>query len=51
MHGGSYTSEARSWNNAPLSVADGGQDMEAVFTPRGRGKLPFIGGIGVRLAH
>ena len=49
--GGSYVSEARSWKNTPSCVADGGQDMAAAFTPRGRGRLPVIGGSGIWLAH
>ena len=48
---GSYTPEARSWSNTSLCVADSKQDMAADFATRGRRRLPFIGGINVRLAH
>ena len=42
--------EAGSWSNTPLCVADG-QDMAAIFVPGVRARLPVIGGIEVRLAH
>ena len=32
-------------------MADGGQDMAAIFAPGERGRLPVIGGTNVRLAH
>ena len=38
-------SEARSWSDTPLRVADSRQDLAAVFTPRGKGRLPVMGGI------
>ena len=41
----------RSWSDIPTLCAEGGQDMAAVFTPWGRGRLPVIGGVDVRLAH
>ena len=44
-------SEARSWSNTPWCAADGRVDMVAVFTPRGRGRLPVIGRFDVGLAH
>ena len=48
---GSYMSEARSWSNTPPYAADRGQDVAAVFAPRGRGRLPVTEGIDIRLAH
>ena len=33
-----------SWSNTPQCAADGRQDMVAILTPRGRSRLPFIGG-------
>ena len=44
--GGAYISEARSWSDTPLCAAD----MAAVFTPRGKGRLPVIGEVDIRLA-
>ena len=45
-------SEAGSWSNTPLYVADsGGQDKAAVFAPGERGRLSVRAGIDVRLAH
>ena len=44
MGGEAYVSEARSWSDTPPCAADsGGQDMTAVFAPRGKGRLPVIG--------
>lgn len=43
MDGGSHTSEARSWSNTPLCVMDSGQEVVAVFPPRGKRRLPVIG--------
>ena len=43
-------SEARYRSNTPPCVAGGRQDMAAVFVPSGRGRLPVIGRIDVRLA-
>jgi len=37
--------EAWSWNSTPPRMAHSGQDMAAVFTSKGRGRLPNIGGI------
>ena len=51
MDWGAYTSEARSWSDTPLCVAEGRQDLAAVLAPQGEGRLPFIGGIDVRLVH
>ena len=48
---GVYTSEARSCSDAQLCVVDSRQDMEAVLAPRGKWRLPVIGGINIRLAH
>lgn len=48
---GSLHVEARSWSHTPPCVANGGQEIEAVFAPRWRGRLPIIGGINVRLAY
>ena len=50
LDGGSYMSEARSWSDTSPCVADGGQDMAAVFA-LGKGRLPVTGGCDVRLAH
>jgi len=50
MDVGSYMSEARSWSDTSLCVVDDGQYMAAVFA-LGKGRLPVIGGIDVRLAH
>ena len=50
MGGGTYMSEARSWSDTSLCVVDDGQYMAAVFA-LGKGRLPVIGGIDVRLAH
>lgn len=46
----SYTYEAGSWSNTLFSAADGRQDIVAIFVTSGR-RLPFIGGIDIRLAH
>ena len=43
-------SEARSWSDTSPCVADGRQDVVAVFVRSERG-LAVIGGIDVRLAH
>ena len=43
--------EEKSWSNPPLCEVDSRQDMAAVFTPGGRGRLPVIGGIDVRLTY
>ena len=32
-------------------MAEGSQDITALFAAQGRGKLPFIGGIDIRLAY
>ena len=45
-----YIYEAGSWSNTLSSAADGRQDMAAIFVTSGR-RLPFIGGIDIRLAH
>lgn len=42
-HGGSYTSESRSWSNTPPCVSDSGQDMAAILAPRGKRRFPVIG--------
>lgn len=47
--GGSYLSEARSWNDTLHRAAEGRQDMVAVFSLRARGRSPVIGGIDIRL--
>ena len=36
MDGGAYLSEARSGNNTPPSVVEGGQKVATVFAPRGK---------------
>ena len=51
MDVGSYRSEARSWSDTPPGAEDSRQDMAAVFTPGGKGRLPVIGAIDIRLAH
>ena len=38
-------SEARSWSDTTLCAADSRQDKVAVFSTRGRGRLPVIEGI------
>lgn len=38
VDGGIYMSEARSYNDTPLCVAEGRQDVEAGFVPGGRGR-------------
>lgn len=43
IDGGSHMSEGRSWRDTPPCVADRGQDVVAVFTALGRGRLPVIG--------
>ena len=40
-----------SWSDNPLCAADCRQNVVAVFTTQGRRRLPFIGGIDIRLAH
>lgn len=46
MHRGPYMSEAKgNWTDFPLKMADGKQDMAAVFTPRDRRRLPVTEGI------
>ena len=47
----SYKSEAKHWSNMPPCTAASGQDSAAIFAIQGRWRLPFIGGIGVQLAH
>ena len=44
MHGGAYTSEARSWSDMPLYAVNGQQDMEPVLAPGegGKRKSPVI---------
>lgn len=44
-------SEAKSWSNTPLCVAGGGQDVAVGFTTRGRGRLPIIVEIDIKLGH
>ena len=51
MDGGSYMSEARCWSDTSLCRADDWQDRAASLAPKGRGRLPVIGGIDGRLAH
>ena len=53
MDRGAYLSEARSWSNTPPCVTDDRRDtvLIAVFTPRGRGRLPVIKGVDIKLAH
>lgn len=51
MHGGSYTSESRSWSNMPPCVSDSGQDVVAVLVPGGKRRFPVIGAADVGLAH
>ena len=51
MHGGSYTSESRSWGDTPPCVADCGRDVVAVLAPGGRRRLPVVGEADVRLAR
>ena len=42
--GGSYMSEAKSWNNTPPRAADGRQDTAAVLAPgHGSARLPVKG--------
>ena len=48
--GVAHMSEARSRSNNPPCAADSGQNRAVVFTPRGRGRLPVIGGTDIRLA-
>jgi len=48
--GESHMSEARSRSNNPPCAADSGQNRAVVFAPRGRGRLPVIGGTDIRLA-
>ena len=38
MDAGAYTLETRSWRDTLLCVAQGGQNMVAVFTPGGKGR-------------
>ena len=40
-----------SWSNTPPRVADGGQDVAAVFAVWGRRRLPCIGESDVRWVH
>ena len=44
-------SEARCWSSTPPYGAEGGQDVAAGLAPRGKGRLPVIAGIDVRLTH
>ena len=46
-----YKCEAKPWSNMPPCTADGGQDSAATLAIQGRRRLPFIGGIDIRLAH
>ena len=50
MDGGAYMSEATSWSDTPPCVANGEQDMAAVFA-LGEGYVVSYRGIHVRLAH
>ena len=48
LNRGFYMSEAKgSWSDTPPCTADGRQDLAAVFTPRGRGRLPVVEGIDI----
>ena len=49
--GGADVSGARSWNNTQPCTSESGQDVAAVFAPGGKGRLPVIGGVDLRLAH
>ena len=51
MYGEAYVFEARSWSDTPPCEADRGQERAAVFTLRGTGRLPVIGGTDIWLAH
>ena len=41
----------RSWSNTTPCTVDRRQNIGAIFTTRGRGRVPFIGGIDIRLAY
>ena len=51
MGGAAYVSETRSWSDTPSWAADSRQDLVAYLAPGGRGRLPVIGGVNLRLAH
>ena len=44
-------SKQKPWSYTPPQMAEGSQDITALFAAQGRGKLPFIGGIDIRLAY
>jgi len=48
---GPYTYKTRSWGDTPPCTADSRQDMVVVLATVGRGRLPVIEVIDIRLAH
>ena len=44
-------SKQKPWSYTPPQRAEGSQDVTAIFATQGRRKLPFIGGIDIRLAY
>lgn len=50
MNEESYMSEAMSWSNTSLCMANDGKDMAAVFTPGGKEEIASYSGNYIRLA-
>lgn len=50
MNEESYMSEAMSWSNTSLCMANDGKDMAAIFTPGGKEEIASYCGNYIRLA-